>query len=336
MDSLTQIVLGASVSEAVIGRKVGNKAILWGAIAGTIPDLDALAMHTTDIVSATEIHRGLSHSIFFSLLLAPIMGWGLTKIYKKETATLKDWTLAMFLSLFTHPILDSFTTWGTQLFWPFDIRLAFKNIFVIDPIYTLPFLILVILTIFQSKESTNRIKWNRLGLIISSSYMLLSLIFKGYTFQQFISSLDRQNIAYEEIETRPSPMNIILWSANVKTKDGFITGNYSLFDSKKEIKFSAVIPKQDQLITSIQNEEKIQALQRISNGWYTIEEQDNQLYFNDLRFGRLGIDDPSTPFVFSYKIQQNEQGEIHVTEREKSFKRSKDLPLQIWNRIKGN
>ena len=74
MDSLTQIVLGAAVGEAVLGRKVGNKAMLYGAIAGTIPDLDTFASHFTDVVTATEIHRGFSHSIVFSILAAPLLG----------------------------------------------------------------------------------------------------------------------------------------------------------------------------------------------------------------------------------------------------------------------
>ena len=63
MDSLTQIVLGAAVGEAVLGRKIGNKAILWGAIAGTIPDLDVLSKLFVDDVTANEWHRGFSHSI---------------------------------------------------------------------------------------------------------------------------------------------------------------------------------------------------------------------------------------------------------------------------------
>jgi len=42
VDSLTQIILGAAVGEAVLGKKVGNKALLWGGIAGTLPDLDVL------------------------------------------------------------------------------------------------------------------------------------------------------------------------------------------------------------------------------------------------------------------------------------------------------
>ena len=135
MDSLTQIILGAAVGEAVLGKKVGNKAMLYGAIAGTIPDLDIFASYFTDTVSALEFHRGFTHSIFFSVVFASIFGWLISKIERRSIASWKDWSLLMFWGLFTHPVLDSFTTWGTQLFRPFEIRLAFKNIFVIDPIY---------------------------------------------------------------------------------------------------------------------------------------------------------------------------------------------------------
>ena len=63
MDSLTQIVLGAAVGEAALGKKVGNKALLYGAIAGTIPDLDILSGYFVDTVTALESHRGVTHSI---------------------------------------------------------------------------------------------------------------------------------------------------------------------------------------------------------------------------------------------------------------------------------
>ena len=80
MDSLTQIVLGAAVGEAVLGKKVGNKAMLYGAIAGTIPDLDILSGYFTDTLTAIEWHRGFSHSIFFSVLFAPVFGWLFNKL----------------------------------------------------------------------------------------------------------------------------------------------------------------------------------------------------------------------------------------------------------------
>ncbi len=129
MDSLTQIVLGASVGEVVLGKKVGNKAMLYGAIAGTIPDLDVLSRYFVDTVTYTEWHRGFSHSILFSLLFAPIFGWLISKIEKNSGVSWQEWSKLMFWGLFTHPILDSFTTWGTQLFWPFDLRLGFSEYF---------------------------------------------------------------------------------------------------------------------------------------------------------------------------------------------------------------
>ena len=68
MDSLTQIILGAAVGEAVAGKKLGNKAAFWGAIAGTIPDLDVLIRHFAHPIDGALWHRGFSHSIVFALL----------------------------------------------------------------------------------------------------------------------------------------------------------------------------------------------------------------------------------------------------------------------------
>lgn len=155
MDSLTQIVLGAAVGEAVLGKKIGNKAMLYGAIAGTIPDLDVISSFFTDTVTALEIHRGFTHSILFSVIFAPIFALVVLKFEKYKN--FKDWTLLFFWAFITHPILDAQTTWGTQLFWPLDIRLAFKNVFVVDPLYTIPFIIFVLLAMFQ-KELLKREK----------------------------------------------------------------------------------------------------------------------------------------------------------------------------------
>lgn len=94
MDSLTQIILGAAVGEAVLGKKIGNKAMLYGAIAGTIPDLDVLTSFFTDTVSALEIHRGFTHSIFFSVLFAPVFAYIVTRF--EAYKNLKDWAWLFF------------------------------------------------------------------------------------------------------------------------------------------------------------------------------------------------------------------------------------------------
>lgn len=110
MDSLTQIILGAAVGETVLGRKVGNKAMLYGAIAGTIPDLDVLARQFTDTVTALSVHRGFTHSILFSVVFAPMFGWVVSRYERLKD--FKAWSWLFFWAFITHPLLDANTTWG--------------------------------------------------------------------------------------------------------------------------------------------------------------------------------------------------------------------------------
>lgn len=328
MDSLTQIVLGAAVGEAVLGKKVGNKAVFYGAIAGTIPDLDTLASHFTDTVTAIEFHRGVTHSLLFAVLTAPVFGYLIKKIEFKSSATWKNWSWLMFWGLITHPLLDSFTTWGTQLFWPLDYEIAIKSIFVIDPLYTVPFAVFLVLAMRQKRSSLKRKRYNRLGLIISTFYLVLGLIFKGIAYQNFVESLKLQQIEFDRIEIRPSPFNILLWYANVEVEDGYLLGDFSLFDDKMT-HFEAV-PKNHELLRPIEDNEKVQRLIEISNGWYSITKSDGTLYFNDLRFGKLDPSLEGSRFVFSYKLLPQEQGIIV----EEVQKRPDDAPKILNNLIK--
>ena len=333
MDSLTQIVLGAAVGEAVLGKKVGNKAVLYGAIAGTIPDLDTFVGNFTDTITAIEIHRGFSHSIIFALLFSPVFGYIIGKIEKKSIASWRDWSKLMFWGLLTHPVLDAFTTWGTQLFWPLDIRLAFKTIFVIDPLYTLPFLTLLILVMRQKRGSVKRRKYNSLGLLISSGYLLLTIIFKGIAYNNFEESLEKQSILYTRMETRPAPFNSILWNANIEREDAFLVGHYSLFDDEL-VQFQAY-PKNHDYLGELKNDENVQRLTDISNGWFTITRKNGSLYFNDLRFGKMNPADPDASFVFSYRLVEK-NGKIIAEEVEKNREDTKQLLSYLWERIKGN
>ena len=332
MDSLTQIILGAAVGEAVLGRKIGNKAMLYGAIAGTIPDLDVISSFFTDTVSALEIHRGFTHSIFFSVVFAPIFAFLITKF--ETYKNLKDWSWLFFWAFITHPILDAQTTWGTQLFWPLDIRLAFKNVFVIDPLYTIPFLVFLILAMLQKRRTKKRRFYNNLGLIISSSYLVITLILKGFAYQKFNKELAVQNITFKTLNTKPTPLNTILWSANIETEDSFLIGYSSFFD-KNPIHFSEY-PKNHQLLGELEHHSKMQRMIAISKGWYTINKKNDTLYFNDLRFGALSVEPNDTNFVFKYKIEVDKNGTPFFIEEPKEKRDGKKLVLELWKRIKGN
>ncbi|MAK34780.1 MAG: metal-dependent hydrolase [Flavobacteriaceae bacterium] len=331
MDSLTQIVLGAAVGEATLGKKVGNKAALYGAIAGTIPDLDVVANYLVDTVTALEMHRGFTHSIVFSIVFGLFFGW-LVSLWEKR-ASWKQWSLLWFLCFLTHPLLDAHTTWGTQLFWPFDLRLAYKNIFVIDPLYTLPFLIFLVVALLRKRNDPKRRTFNNLGLWVSSIYLVLTLVLKGITFLKFENALEEQRIAYTEIETKPAPLNAILWTANVETEHSFLIGYYSLFDSQP-IKFG-VHPKNHELLGGLAADAKIKRLIKLTNGFYTISEDNGNLYFNDLRFGTLSVDPNNRDYVFSFLLEKKGENLV-VTENRKRPEDAKNLLKELWVRIKGN
>ncbi|HBR53998.1 MAG TPA: metal-dependent hydrolase [Flavobacteriaceae bacterium] len=331
MDSLTQIVLGAAVGEATLGKKVGNKAALYGAIAGTIPDLDVVANYLVDTVTALEMHRGFTHSIVFSIVFGLFFGW-LVSLWEKR-ASWKQWSLLWFLCFLTHPLLDAHTTWGTQLFWPFDLRLAYKNIFVIDPLYTLPFLIFLVVALLRKRNDPKRRTFNNLGLWVSSIYLVLTLVLKGITFLKFENALEEQRIAYTEIETKPAPLNAILWTANVETEHSFLIGYYSLFDSQP-IKFG-VHPKNHELLGGLAADAKIKRLIKLTNGFYTISKDNGNLYFNDLRFGTLSVDPNNRDYVFSFLLEKKGENLV-VTENRKRPEDAKNLLKELWVRIKGN
>ena len=333
MDSLTQIVLGAAVGEAALGRKVGNKALFYGALAGTIPDLDVLLGYFMDTITAIEWHRGFSHSILFSVVFAPIFGLLVNRIERKLNLGWKPWAKLFFLGLFTHPLLDAFTTWGTQLFWPFNARIALNSIFVIDPLYTLPFLATTIILMFYKRHSVTRRRLNRIGLIMSTVYLFLTLVLKFAAEHRFEEALDQQGIDYLQLSTRPSPLNTILWNANIETENDYLIADYSFFDTKS-IQFTRYSKNRD-FSKQLENFKNVKRLINISDGWYIIENQNNNWYFNDLRFGLIPKKDGSSIFVFSYLLEE-EQGVIKATEVPKTGRDAKFLMRTLWTRLQGN
>lgn len=338
MDSLTQVVLGAAVGEAVLGKKIGTRAMLWGAIAGTIPDLDVLLRFVTDDITATEMHRGFSHSLVFSILFAPILAWVAHKIHqrKRPEATRREWTWLFFLALVTHPLLDMHTTWGTQFFWPFEIKITYNNIFVVDPLYTIPFLICLLIAMFHKRTNPRRQFFNNLGLIISTSYMALTFVFKGIGYHEVDKSLAQQGIDFVEIETLPSPLNSILWNAHIETKNGYRFGHYSLLDDDQPIVFSKEFPKNHHLLDDIRDNEKVQQVLRIANGWYAVEQKEDHLIFYDLRFGQFGMNPNTAQIMWQYKISKGPKGEVMVQRIQPEIKNLDKALDQLWRRLKGD
>lgn len=308
MDSLTQIVLGAACGEAVLGKKIGNKALLFGAIGGTLPDLDVFIgpwLYNNEIQSMA-FHRGFMHSILFSILGAFLFGWMVFKLYdtgKRKTSTsLRDWVLLFFLALFTHPILDCFTPYGTQLFAPFsNYRVAFNTISVADPLYTLPFLICIIVLMFYKRTHRRRKLWLQLGVGLSSVYMVFTLFNKASVDSIFEKSLKDNRVIYQRFQIQPTLFNNILWYGVAETRSFYYLGFYSLLDDEKTFKNWVKIEKQHHLLPM--KDEDLETLAWFSNNYYNISKSDSkgEYIYNDLRYPLLDPKDSSSS-LFTFKI----------------------------------
>ncbi len=336
MDSLTQIILGASVGEAVAGKKIGNKALLWGAIAGTIPDLDVLASPLLDTVGELTFHRSVTHSFLFAFIMSPVLGWLLNKLYKKDNLGVLPWTLLFFFGFTTHALLDACTTWGTQLFWPFSTYgVAFYNIFVIDPLYTVPFMLCVLAAAFYNRSSQKRRILNYMGLGLSTAYLLFSFGAKASANNVFEQNLQQQGISYNSYISKPTPLNTIFWSVTAEGKEGFYHGFYSLLDKNKIINYSYE-PQNKHLLQPYLGNPKLRRLLEITKGYYTVVPAENGILINDLRFGKF--DDwraEGGTYVFVYHVQKNPDGSLSFEEINNRPDIDKDYFKDYWNRIKG-
>jgi inner membrane protein len=285
LDSLTQIVLGAAVAEAVAGRKMGAKAAMWGAIAGTIPDLDVFLGRFFHPIDAALVHRGFSHSLVFALIAGPILGWLVHRLYKNRYE-LKTWVWLFFLSIVTHPILDIFTNYGTEFLWPFSLRITFNTVFVIDPLYTLPFLFFLLVALFTKREKPARKRWNMAGIYYSSAYLLWGVIVKLVILNNSSSYFEQANIKGKNTFVTPMPLTSFYWMILTEDDQNFYYGYKSLFYpfQKNDIE---VIKKEKDALFDLKWPDKnySRTLKFISKGYYTTRQSGDTLYYYDLRFG---------------------------------------------------
>lgn len=286
MDSLTQIVLGAAVAEAVAGKKLGAKAALLGGIAGTIPDLDVFLRAFYDPFDAALVHRGFSHSLLFALIAGPLLAWISTKVDKKNLG-FKTWFWLWFLGIVTHPILDMFTNYGTQFLYPFNVRITFNSVFVIDPLYTVPFMILLIGALFMKRDSNRRKIWNWTGIIYSTSYLLIGLIVKLVLLGNSTSYFAESNIKSTNEMVTPMPLTSFYWLMVSEDKTNYYVGYKSFFAEFKPEDVET-IPKQHELLEKLSwSDAKKEQIVHITNGYYACEQRNDTLIIYDLRFGTL-------------------------------------------------
>jgi inner membrane protein len=218
MDPLTQGVLGAALPQASGKAQHAASAGLLGFFAGMAADLDVLIRSTTDPLLFLEYHRQFTHSLIFipvgglicALVLHLIIG-------RRRGLSFGQTWLFCTLGYATHALLDACTTYGTMLFWPFsEERIAWNTISIIDPLFTIPLLVGVVLAARRRKPL-----YARVALVWALSYMALGLWQRDEAVDMgYALALERGHTPLR-LEAKPSFANILVWKIVYETDDRF-------------------------------------------------------------------------------------------------------------------
>ena len=301
MDSLTQLTFGAACGEAVLGRKVGRKALLWGAVVGTLPDLDVfipLGGPVDDFV----YHRGFSHSLILLALLSPLIAWLITKIHPDTKRFYSGWVLLCFVVLEASVILDLLTIYGTQILWPLDTTpRAIPVLFIIDPLFTLPVLFGVLAALVLRRTSPLGHRLNSVGLFISLAYLVWAIAAYEFVDRRVRERLARQNVSYSQLISAPAPFTTLLWRVVGIEKDQYFETYISLFDQETPL-YVDFYPRNLELMAGIEEHPPVVKLEWFTRGYYAFSTVGDYVVMTDLRMGS----EPN--YVFQFKVAKLNEG----------------------------
>ncbi|HET6722827.1 MAG TPA: metal-dependent hydrolase [Chitinophagaceae bacterium] len=336
MDSITHIAVGACMGEAFLDRKLGKKAMLWGALAQSVPDIDFIASFWMNTSSNLLAHRGFTHSFLFVIIIAVLFSLLAERWHRPHNITLRKWFFFFGGVIFFHVFIDAFNNYGVGWFEPFTHkRISFNAIYVADPFFSIWPGIAVAMLIISKHGHSQRKKWWTMGLGISSLYLLYCIFNKTMINSDVKQILQKQNIQYSRYFTTPTALQNWLWYVVAGNDSGYHIGYRSVFDSKKQIDFE-YFPRNEFLLDSVEDTEALQKLKRFSQEFYTAEKWGDTLVFNDLRFGQImGWQNPRNNFVFHYFLRDSTDNTL-VVQRGRFSGWDKNAFTSLLRRIDGN
>jgi inner membrane protein len=272
MDSLTHIVVGAAVGTAVLGRRIGPRAALWGAVCSTLPDLDVLVPYG-DPVRDFTYHRAASHSLFWLTITAPTIAWLIARIERRAGAGLRAWLALVWLALISHPLLDAFTVYGTQLLLPFsDYPVALGSVFIIDPLYTLPVAIGTAAALWLRRRDPMRAwHWNCAGLAASTLYLGWTVAAQSHVEGVVNRAMAASPSAHGRVLVTPTPFNSLLWRVVVMDDGGYSEGYHSLLADAAPVELEHH-PSAPRLLDALHDDWSVRRLAWFSKGFYAVSE----------------------------------------------------------------
>jgi inner membrane protein len=303
MDSISQAALGAAVGVAVMGRsRPVWQAALTGAVVGTLPDLDVY-LDKGDPIRNMVLHRAETHAFFWQALVSPLIALVLAAA-TRSLHLLRRWWLMVLLGLVTHAGLDAVTVYGTRIGLPFtDHPFGLGSLFIIDPLYTLPLLLGLLLALAWRGPARRR--WNTAGLALATLYAGWSVAAQAHVTAQAMAAPEAAGLPAERVLVTPAPFNTLLWRIVLVRDETYHEGFYSLLDplvdASRPIRF-ATHPRGAELDARTADFADADLIRDFSKGFYALSDDGRRVFITDLRMGQH----PYYAFSFAFAEHQSE------------------------------
>ncbi|HEX5787822.1 MAG TPA: metal-dependent hydrolase [Woeseiaceae bacterium] len=327
MDSLTQIVLGASVAALAAPPEHRRKALAVGAVLGTLPDLDVLVDYGGAVENFTY-HRGFSHSLIVLAPFSVLLWLALRRWWAPVRAAPRPWLAAIALTLLTHPLLDAHTAYGTQLFWPFEPNpVMWGTIFIIDPLYTLPLLATVVYAALRP-HALRAGRGLAVALSVSTAYLAWTWVAQGIVAGHAREALAAQGREDVALFVTPTPFNTLLWRVVAMTDDGWLEGFDSLLLDEGRMALRAYPSDSAALASAADDVWAVRRLSWFASGFVRASVHDGELYIADLRMGQYPV------FVFTHIVAERGNPHWRPIEAELVSVDFSDRSLgEVWERV---
>lgn len=311
MDSLTQFALGAGIGAAVLGPRIGpRKAAIVGGLLGSLPDLDVLYPFD-DPIDAFTLHRGATHSFIVQAVVTPVFGEVLVRLFEKLRDRRLRAYLAVFLIFATHAVIDALTIYGTRVFWPLSpAPLGAGSIFIIDPLYTLPLLIVTVWALCLAAWTARFRRAVSAALVVSTAYLGWGLVAQQIVEQRAARLLAEAGVTAEALRATPTPFNSLLWKVIALDGTRYVNLYVPVFGSDAQV-IAYIHPRGTEHLGCLGNSEALEQLTAFNGGYFRVDVEDGEVLVSDLRMGL-------TPnYVFTFAVAEETPGGLVATPPER-------------------
>jgi inner membrane protein len=286
---LTSAAAGAAAGEMLLGKRIGNQALAWGAGIAFAPCLlegmaGAFLSNSADLVC----HAALAHSLWSAALVAALLPKWLAPEWKK--ARVSRQRLAWFAGLaWAMPALwKCLGTPGAQLCWPVPCpRLALG---LVDPGDAVPGILLAcalasLLLLRTKKQQPKRRRRWWWGVGLAGGYLALMATTKWIAGAGFRADLARRGVVPTGQCTCPTAWNPLLWRGLARCGDEIWLGERSVWEWPSTPVRWIAVPSGAETGQASANLREFARIDAVTAGWWLHRPNKTGCWMADLRAG---------------------------------------------------